>query len=181
MGKTAKGAVWINEDMLSAYDYWQFWRNTSDADVGKFLRLFTELPLDEIARLEALDGAELNDVKKLLANEATTLCHGKDAAAAAEDTARKTFEEGGTGGDLPEIPVSTAALESGIPLIDLMLDAGLAASKGEARRLVRGGGARINDEQVKDEARVVSDADLGPEDVVKLSAGKKRHVLVRGK
>jgi len=181
MGKTAKGAVWINEDMLSAYDYWQFWRNTSDADVGKFLRLFTELPLDEIARLEALDGAELNDVKKLLANEATTLCHGKNAAAAAEDTARKTFEEGGAGGDLPEIPVSTAALESGISLIDLMLDAGLATSKGEARRLVRGGGARINDEQVKDEARVVSGADLGPEDVVKLSAGKKRHALVRAK
>jgi len=181
MGKTAKGAVWINEDMLSAYDYWQFWRNTSDADVGKFLRLFTELPLDEIARLEALDGAELNDVKKLLANEATTLCHGRDAATAAEDTARKTFEEGGAGGDLPEIPASTAALESGIPLIDLMLDAGLAASKGEARRLVRGGGARINDEQVKDEARVVSGADLGPEGVVKLSAGKKRHALVRAK
>ena len=181
MGKTAKGAMWINEDMLSAYDYWQFWRNTSDADVGRFLRLFTELPLDEIARLEALDGAELNDVKKLLANEATILCHGKDAAAAAEDTARKTFEEGGAGGDLPEIPVTTAALESGIPLINLMLDAGLAASKGEARRLVRGGGARINDEQVKDETRVVFSADLGPEDAVKLSAGKKRHALVRAK
>ena len=179
MGKTAQGAVWINDDMLSPYDYWQFWRNTADADVGRFLRLFTELPLDEITRMEALEGAELNEVKKQLANEATTLAHGADAAAAAAETARKTFEEGGAGGDLPEIAVPAAALEAGTPLIDLLVEGGLAKSKGEARRLVRGGGARINDQPVKDEARSLTQADVGEGGTIKLSAGKKRHALVR--
>lgn len=169
MGKTASGAVWLNEDMLPAYDYWQFWRNTSDADVGKFLRLFTELPMDEIKRLESLGGSEINEAKKILANEATAMARGREAAEAAAETARKTFEEGAAGEDLPRIAASGS-----IALADAMVQLGLAASKGEARRLIKQGGARVNGEAVSDEAFVIA---LGAE-AVKISAGKKRHGLV---
>ena len=178
MGKTAAGAVWLNEDMLSPYDYWQYWRNTEDADVGKFLRLFTDMPLDEIARLETLEGAELNEAKKILATEITRLCHGTDAAESAAETARKTFEQGALGDDLPTIDVPTTRLETGVPLFELFREAGLAASNGEARRLIKGGGARLNDEKIASETATAGSGDL-KDGVLKLSAGKKRHALVR--
>ena len=179
MGKTAQGAVWLNADRLSAYDYWQYWRNTADDDVGRFMRLFTELPLDEIARHEALEGAELNESKKLLASEATGLCHGPDAAANAAETARKTFEEGAAGADLPIIDAAQSELEAGIPAIALLQKAGLCESGGAARRLIRGGGARINDKVIESELSTVGTDDIGADGRIKLSAGKKRHVLVR--
>jgi len=179
MGKTASGAVWLNEERLGAYDYWQYWRNTEDADVGRFLRLFTDLPLDEIARLETLEGAEINEAKKILANEATKLCHGAAAATAAADTARKTFEQGIIAEDLPTVTVARSELESGLPAFEAMRRAGLAASNGEARRLIKGGGARVNDKVVGDEMVQLSMADINAEGVIKLSAGKKRHALIR--
>lgn len=179
MGKTAQGAVWLNAEECSPYDYYQYWRNTEDGDVGRFLRLFTELPMDEIARLEKLRGAELNEAKKILAREATRLCHGEAAAKEAQETARKTFEEGGIGEALPALDVPKAELEKGIAAFELFHRAGLAPSGGEARRLIRSGGARINDEKVDDELRSVTAADLDAEGVIKLSAGKKRHALVR--
>ena len=179
MGKTADGAVWLNEDRLSAYEYWQYWRNTEDADVGRFLRLFTELPLDEIARLEALEGAEINDAKIILANEATTLCHGDAAAKAAAETARRTFVEGDIGDDLPSIEVPKAELQPGIAVFALMTRAGLSKSNGEARRLIKGGGGRVNDARIADESATVSLEDLNEQGVIKLSAGRKRHALVR--
>ena len=145
MGKTAQGAVWLNDDMLPVYDYWQFWRNTEDADVGRFLRLFTELPLDEINRLEALEGAEMNDAKKILATEATAMCHGRMAAEKAEATALETFEGGGASADLPSVNVSASELKDGMGLLQAFVLAGLAKSNGEARRLVQGGGAKVND------------------------------------
>jgi len=178
MGKTAQGAVWLNAEQLSPYDYWQYWRNADDADVGRFLRLFTELPLDEIARLEALAGQELNDAKKILATEATRLCHGADAAREAEDTARRLFEQGQTADTMPSVDVPAADLQAGIPAIDLLCLAGLTASKGEARRLIKGRGARINDVVVEDELHVVGAGDAGG-GAIKLSAGKKRHILVK--
>jgi tyrosyl-tRNA synthetase len=179
MGKTAEGAVWLNENRLSAYDYWQFWRNTEDGDVGRFLRLFTELPLDEIERLEALEGAEINEAKKILATEATGLCRGPEAAAAAEETARQTFEEGKLGAELPSIEVARAEFADGVALFELMRRAGLAESNGAARRLIKGGGARLNDAVIAEESRQVGLDDLDAEGVAKLSAGKKRHALVR--
>ena len=179
MGKTAQGAVWLNADRLAAYDYWQFWRNTDDADVGRFMRLFTELPLDEIARHEALGGAELNESKKLLANEATSLCHGPDAAANAAETARQIFEEGASGADLPVIDAARSELEAGIPAIVLFQAAGLCESGRAARRLIRGGGARINGEVIESETRAVGPDDIGDDGRIKLSAGKKRHALIR--
>ena len=179
MGKTADGAIWLNADMLSPYDYWQYWRNTEDADVWRFLRLFTEMPLNEIKKLETLEGAELNDAKKSLATEITTLCHGEKAAIEAAETARKTFEEGGTGDDLSSIDVAQTDLEAGIPAFELLCQAGLAKSKGEARRLIRSGGGRINDVAIKDETQMVGVADVSTEGLIKLSAGKKRHALVR--
>jgi len=179
MGKTADGAVWLNNDMLSAWDYWQYWRNTEDADVGRFLRLFTALPMDEIARLEALEGAELNDAKKILANAATTMCHGSDAAKAAEETARKTFEQGGAAEGLPTIEVASADLGEGVAAFEMFRRAGLAQTGGEARRLVKGGGARLNDVQIKAEMDLITMADCNDDGVIKLSAGKKRHVLVK--
>jgi tyrosyl-tRNA synthetase len=179
MGKTAAGAVWLNEDRVSPYDYWQYWRNADDADVGRFLRLFTELPEDEIRRLEALRDAEINEAKKILASEATKLCHGAAAAEAAAETARRTFEEGRLGAELPTIEVARARLAAGIPAYELLREAGLSASNGEARRLIKGGGARINDAAIQGETRTVGPADLSPEGVIKLSAGKKRHALVR--
>ena len=179
MGKTAAGAVWLNEDQLAPYDYWQFWRNTEDGDVGRFLRLFTELPLDEIARLEALQGSELNDAKKVLANEATAMCHGRAAAEAAAETARRTFEQGQLGDQLPTVDVPLGELETGIPAFDLLRRAGLAASNGEARRLIKGGGGKINDVAIAAETQAITLSDRNAEGVIKLSAGKKRHALVR--
>ena len=179
MGKTAGGAVWLNEDLLSVYDYWQFWRNVADADVGRFLRLFTELPLDEIERLERLDGADINEAKKILANEATTLCHGAEAAAAAAETARRTFEESAIGADLPTTEVAEGDLAQGLGLIDLLVAGGLAASKGEARRLIRQGGIRVNDQAVSDELAQLASGDHTGDGVIKISAGKKRHILVK--
>ncbi len=179
MGKTAAGAVWLNEDKLSAYDYWQYWRNTEDADVGRFLRLFTELPEAEIAKLEALEGAEINDAKKTLANEATKLCRGPEGAKAAAETARQTFEQGRIGDELPTIEVPRAELEGGIAVFDLLRRAGLAESNGAARRLIKGGGGRINDQVIADDKLQVGLSDLNGGGIIKLSAGKKRHALVR--
>ncbi|MBT5414020.1 MAG: tyrosine--tRNA ligase, partial [Rhodospirillaceae bacterium] len=157
----------------------QFWRNTEDGDVGRFMRLFTDLPLDEIARYEALGGAEINEAKIILANEATSLAHGTMAAANAAETARKTFSEGGTGDSLPMIAIAREKLTEGVPLLDLLMEAGLCASKSEARRLIRGGGGRVNDVAVEDEARIVGPDDLDADGAIKLSAGRKRHALVR--
>ncbi|HMA16318.1 MAG: tyrosine--tRNA ligase [Bacteroidota bacterium] len=179
MGKTAAGAVWLGAHRLSHYDYWQFWRNTEDGDVGRFLRLFTDLPLDEVARLEALAGAEINEAKKVLAFEATKLCRGEAAAAEAAETARQTFEEGVSAEGLPTIEVSQSELSAGVPVFELMRRAGLAKSNGEARRLIKGGGARINDVAVQDEMQTVRLGDLDAEGCLKLSAGKKRHALVK--
>ena len=169
MGKSVDGAVWLHEDQLPHFDYWQFWRNTDDRDVGRFLRLFTDLPLDEIARLEALGGAEINEAKKVLANEATALCRGRTAADEAAETARRTFEEGASGAALPSITASGS-----VPLVDALIALGFVGSKGEARRLIKGGGARVAGEKVSDEAAVVT---IGAEPV-RVSAGKKHHGIV---
>ncbi|HEX3861335.1 MAG TPA: tyrosine--tRNA ligase [Stellaceae bacterium] len=179
MGKSAQGAVWLNAERLPAYNYWQFWRNTEDADVGRFLRLFTEMSLAEIARLERLADAEINDAKKILATEATALCHGRAAADAAAETARNLFESGGAGDELPQVTLPQDALERGMPAFELFALAGLAASNGEARRLIKGGGARLNDAVVTGEMQLVSLADFDPQGRLKLSAGRKRHVLIR--
>ena len=179
MGKTAAGAVWLNAERLSPYDYWQFWRNTEDADVGRFLKLFTDLPLHEIARLEALEGAEINEAKKVLANEATTLLHGAAAAEAAATASKAAFEEGRLSNDLPTIKVARADLEAGVPLSNLATDAGLATSRGEARRLAQGGGLRLNDKAEADGQRLVTLADCNAEGLIKLAAGKKKIVLVK--
>jgi tyrosyl-tRNA synthetase len=180
MGKSLGGAVWLNADRLSPYEYWQYWRNTEDADVGRFLKLFTELPLDEIARLEQLQDGEINAAKKLLATEVTALCHGREAAEAAAKTAEAVFGAGGDdAGGLPQIAVAHEALAKGLPVFELFVRAGLAASNGEARRLIKGGGARLNDAVIKSETQSVSLGDLDAAGQVKLSAGRKRHVLVR--
>ncbi len=178
MGKTAQGAVWLNSELLSPYEYWQFWRNTEDADVERFLKLFTELPLGEIARLAALAGAEINEAKKTLATEATAMLHGRAAADEAADTARRTFEEGETGSALPTIAVDATALDAGIPVLGLFVEAGLVKSNGEARRQIRGGGLRVNDRPLTDESAVLSGADIVG-GTIKLSLGKKHHVLVK--
>ena len=177
MGKTAAGAIWLNADMLSAYDYWQFWRNTADADVARFLKLFTRLPLDEIDRLAALEGQEINEAKGVLANEATALAHGTAAAAAAEATARETFEKGGAGADLPTLELTSDDVGGGISVVQLYVRSGLASSGKEAKRLIAEGGARLNDEPVSDAALMLDAAALA--EPVKLSAGKKRHALVK--
>ncbi|MGB1214422.1 MAG: tyrosine--tRNA ligase [Pikeienuella sp.] len=176
MGKSAAGAVWLNDDMLPAYDFWQFWRNTSDADTGKFLKLFTELPMAEIAKLEALEGAELNEAKKILANEVTALARGRDAAESAAATAEETFAQGGLGADLPRVSLSAGDLAAGVSAAQLFIRAGLAASGKEAKRLIADGGAKVNDEAVTDSGRMFTAADFagGP---LKLSAGKKRHAM----
>jgi tyrosyl-tRNA synthetase len=178
MGKTASGAVWLNDDKLSAYDYWQYWRNTEDADVGRFLRLFTELPLNEITKLESLDGAEINDAKVILANAATVMCHGSDAADAAAETARQTFVEGGAGEDLPRIKIASTRLNDGVPFYELLKESGLVKSNGEARRLIKGGGGRLNDNVMSEEHASVTLSNVNDDGVIKLSAGRKRHVLV---
>jgi tyrosyl-tRNA synthetase len=179
MGKTASGAVWLDPEMLSPYEFWQYWRNTEDADVGRFLKLYTTLPLDETARLEALGGAEINEAKKVLATEITALLHGRDAADQAAETARKTFEEGVTADSLPSVEVPHGELEAGTGILALFVKAGLAASNGEARRHVQGGAVRLNDEPVSDDRRTVTLRDLSPEGSLKLSLGKKKHILVR--
>lgn len=179
MGKTASGAVWLNADMKSPYEYWQFWRNTDDADVSRFLKLFTTLPLDEIERLAALQGAEINDAKKALADAATALLHGADAARDAAETARKTFEEGAIAENLPSVEIPHAEFEGGLGVLALFVRAGLVGSNGEARRQIKGGGLRVNDTAVSDEKLVLTPADLTAEGVIKLSLGKKRHVLLK--
>ncbi len=179
MGKTAAGAVWLNQGRLTPYQYSQFWRNTADPDVGRFLRLFTELPIDEIARYEALEGAEINEAKKRLAFEATRLCHGETAAAEAADTARATFEDGAQGAALPSIELARGELERGVPLFEVFFAAGLATSKSAARKLIRGGGGRVNDKVVTTETEPVTIADINNDGVIKLSAGRKRHALVK--
>ncbi len=178
MGKTAQGAVWLNPALLSPYEYWQYWRNTEDADVGRFLRLFTELPLDEVARLEELRGADINEAKKTLATEATALLHGRDAAVEAAETARRTFEEGGSGQALPSMAVSRAELDAGIGLPALFVRAGLAASNSEVRRAVANNAVRINDAPIADPQRVVGAGDMNAEGIIKLSVGRKKHALV---
>ena len=179
MGKTAAGAVWLDAAMLSPYDYWQFWRNSEDADVGRFLKLFTLLPLDEIARLEALGGAEINEAKKTLANEATALLHGREATDQAAETARQTFEEGALAESLPTIDVPAAEFEAGLGALWAFVRAGLVASTGEARRQIRGGGLRVNDAPLDDEKAVIGREALQASGVVKLSLGRKKHVLLR--
>jgi tyrosyl-tRNA synthetase len=179
MGKTASGAVWLNADMLSAYDFWQYWRNTEDADVERFLKLYTTLAMDEIAKLAALGGNDINEAKKVLATEVTAMLHGRAAAEEAAETARKTFEEGVAADTLPSISVPAGELQAGIGLLTLMVQAGFAKSNGEARRHIQGGAVRVNDQQVNDEkASITSDAADG-DGVIKLSMGKKRHVLVK--
>jgi tyrosyl-tRNA synthetase len=178
MGKTAQGAIWLTEDRLSAYDYWQFWRNTEDGDVGRFLRLFTDLPLPEIARLEALGGADINEAKKILATEATALAHGPARAAEAAETARRAFEEGEAAATLPTVTVPAGDLKVGIPAFRLFAMAGLAASNAEARRLIRGGGAKVNDEVVTEEGIPITH-DALRDGAIKLSAGRKQHRLVK--
>jgi tyrosyl-tRNA synthetase len=179
MGKTASGAVWLNADMLSPFDYWQFWRNTEDADVGTFLRFFTELPVAEIKKLEKLKDAEINEAKKILANEATKLCHGEAAADAAAETARKTFEEGSAGDNLKTFFVDKAMLEAGIPAYELFHLSGLKESKGEAKKLIEGGGGRVNDEKISDSKILIKLNNLTTEGYIKLSAGKKHHLLIK--
>ena len=179
MGKTANGAVWLNADMFSAWDFWQYWRNSEDADVGRFLRRFTILPIDEIKRLEALQGAEINEAKKILANEATALLHGRAAAEEAAETARKTFEEGAISDNLPTIAVPASELEAGVGLLALFVRAGLAGSNGEARRHVQGGAIKLNDVAITDDKTLVDAGYLNDDGVIKLSLGKKKHVLVR--
>ncbi|MET0971125.1 MAG: tyrosine--tRNA ligase [Tardiphaga sp.] len=179
MGKTAKGAVWLNGDLFSPYDFWQYFRNTEDDDVGKFLKIFTRLPLDEIAKLEALGGSEINEAKKILATEATAVVHGRDAANAAAETARKTFEEGALAESLPTIDIPRAELDAGVGVLGIFVTAGFVASNGEARRQIKGGGLRVNDVAITDEKMTLTPALLTPEGVIKLSMGKKKHVLLR--
>jgi tyrosyl-tRNA synthetase len=179
MGKTASGAMWLNPDMLSPYDYWQYWRNTEDGDVERFLKLFTELPLKEIGKLAKMQGAESNEAKKILATEATALVHGRDAANCAAETARATFEQGETTASLPTVQVPRADLEKGLGVLSASVLVGFVQSTGEARRQIKGGGLKVNDVAVTDERRLLTISDLTGDGVIKLSFGKKRHVLIR--
>ncbi len=179
MGKTTAGAVWLDASMLSPYDYWQYWRNAEDADVGRFLKLFTFMPLDEIARLEALGGAEINEAKKALAGAATELLHGREAAEAAAATARQVFEQGVIAADLPTVDISRADVDAGYGVLRAFVAAGLVSSAGEARRQIRGGGLRVNDAVVESEQATIGPGDLQSGGVVKLSFGRKKHVLLR--
>jgi tyrosyl-tRNA synthetase len=179
MGKTARGAVWLNADRLAPYDYWQFWRNAEDTDVVRFLRLFTELPDAEIARLSRLEGEDINEAKKALADAATTLAHGADAAAAAAETARRTFEEGGLGDALPTFQIGHHQLVQGVPAFSVFVSTGLTSSNSEARRLIRQGGGRINDVVIKAEDAPITVRDINSMGVIKVSAGTKRHAIIR--
>lgn len=179
MGKSANGAVWLNPDMYSPYEFWQYWRNTEDADVTRFLKLYTTLPMDEVNRLAALGGSEINEVKKILATEITAMAHGRSVADSAAETARKTFEEGALAQDLPSVNVSASELKDGIGLLSLIVTAGLAATNGEARRHIKGGAIKINDKAVNDERLLVTDNSTSDEGVIKLSMGKKKHILIK--
>jgi tyrosyl-tRNA synthetase len=179
MGKSVAGAVWLNPERLRPYEFWQYWRNAEDEDVGRFLRVFTELPLDEIAKLEALKGQEINEAKKILATAVTTLAHGKPAAEQAAETARRTFEEGGKADTLPTVDVPRTRLAAGIAAFELLHEAGLAESRTEARKLIKGGGARLNDQPIAADTARIGESDLDSSGTLKLSAGRKRHVLVR--
>ena len=179
MGKSAQGAIWLNSDRLSPYDFWQYWRNTEDEDVDRFLKLFTELSLDEIARLSALKGNELNEAKKILAHEVTQLCHGRDAANSVAESARKTFEEGSIGQDLPFIIINKNDLEDGVWVIEAMRKLALIQSNGEGRRLIANGGVRVNDTVISDPEKQLNVSDITISGMIKLSAGKKRHALVK--
>ena len=179
MGKSASGAVWLNKDLLPVYDFWQYWRNTEDADVVRFAKLFTNLPMDEIEKLAKLGGSEINEAKKILATEVTAILHGREAAEQAAETARKTFEEGALSDNLPSVEIPTAELDAGLGLLNLMVRAGLAASNGEARRHVQGGAVKINDRGVADERQVIGSGEITGDGVIKLSLGKKKHILVR--
>ena len=179
MGKSLNGAVWLNAELLSPYDFWQYWRNTEDADVERFLKLYTTLPLDEISRLSALGGSEINETKKILATEVTSLLHGRAAADEAAETARKTFEEGALATNLPTVEIAGSEFEAGMGVLTLMVKAGLAASNGEARRHIQGGAVRVNDIPVSDERAQIGISDVTAEGVIKLSLGKKKHILVR--
>jgi tyrosyl-tRNA synthetase len=178
MGKTAQGAVWLDESLLPVFDYWQFWRNCEDRDVGRFLKLFTELPLDEIARLEALGGAEVNEAKKVLATEATAMVHGREAALAASEAARQTFEEGALAENLPAVEIAAAEVENGLGVLAAFVKAGLVASTSEARRQIKGGGLKVNDEAVTDERATIGAGDAA-NGMIKLSLGRKRHILLK--
>ncbi len=179
MGKTASGAVWLNEDQLSAYEYWQYWRNTEDADVVRFLKLFTTLPMKRINELATLKGAEINEAKKVLATEATRLIHGEEKASQAENAAQKTFEAGVHADDLPSVSISTAELAKGLGVLNAFVQAGLVKSNGDARRQIKGGALKVNDTAVTDDSQILSDSDITEDGVIKLSFGKKRHVLMR--
>ncbi|HZP69082.1 MAG TPA: tyrosine--tRNA ligase [Pseudolabrys sp.] len=179
MGKTAAGAVWLNADQVSPYDYWQYWRNTEDGDVARFLKLFTVLPLSEVARLAVLKGNEINDAKKILATEATALVHGRAAADQAAETARKTFEDGGTSLTLPTVSVSQKDIAAGIGVLNAFVLAGLAASNGEVRRAIGNGAVAVNDVRITSDKHVVAEKDVTPDGVIKLSLGKKQHVLLK--
>ncbi|AGF74544.1 tyrosyl-tRNA synthetase [Bartonella australis AUST/NH1] len=179
MGKSLNGAIWLDKDMLSPYQFWQYWRNTEDTDVTKFLKLYTTLPMDEIAKLSALQGAEINEAKKILATEVTAMLHGRSLALTAAETARKTFEEKALGESLPTIEIKTEKLKMGAGLLSLLVQAGLSKSNGEARRYVHGGGVRINDKTVEDETRLITETDIDTTGVIKLSLGKKKHILIK--
>jgi tyrosyl-tRNA synthetase len=179
MGKSATGAVWLNEDVFSPYDFWQYWRNTEDADVGRFLKIFTRLPMDEIARLVALGGSEINEAKKILATEATAIVHGREAAERSAETAKQTFEEGALAANLPSIDVPAAELQAGIGVLALFVRAGLAESNGKVRQFLKDGAVRLNDQTVSDDRQVIGTGDVTADGVIKLSLGKKKHILVR--
>ncbi|MEM9468584.1 MAG: tyrosine--tRNA ligase [Pseudomonadota bacterium] len=179
MGKTENGAIWLNSDMLSPYDYYQYWRNVDDVMVGTLLKRFTVLPMEDISKLEALEGQEINEAKKILAFEATKLCHGEKAAKEAETTAQQVFEQGAVGEDLPSINMPQSQLEAGVNILDLFVETGLAASKGEVKRLIKGGGAKLNDQSINDQQMMVTASALTDEGYIKLSAGKKKHALVK--
>lgn len=179
MGKSLNGAVWLNADLLSAYDFWQYWRNTEDADVERFLKLYTTMPMDEIARLAALGGSEINETKKILATEITAMLHGREAAEQAAETARKTFEEGAISDNLPSLSIAKDELVAGLGIQALLVKAGLASSNGEARRHIQGGAVRINDVAIQDERAGITTGDVTEDGIIKLSLGKKKHILVR--
>ena len=181
MGKTESGAVWLNAEMLKPYDYWQYWRNVDDSMVGTLLRRFTTLPIEEIEKLEVLKDAEINDAKITLANEATKMCHGEQAAKEAAETAAKVFEQGGVGDDLPTYFIDPEQLETGVPFIEVSVTSGLTSSKGEAKRLIQGGGAKINDKKIESNESLISSSDLTEEGFIKLSSGKKKHYLIKPK
>jgi tyrosyl-tRNA synthetase len=179
MGKTVGGAIWLNSDMLSPYDYYQYWRNVDDAMVGVLLRKFTALPIDEIVKLENLQGSEINEAKKILAFEATKMCHGEENAKNSQDTAQKTFEQGSVGSDLPSVIMSESVLDVGVSIVSILKDTGLVSSGGEAKRLIKGGGARVNDIAISSLDHIISLSDMTDDNYIKISAGKKKHALVK--